>query len=851
MRKKQIVVEGKALPHSEDVEQIVLGTIIIDGSVMDRISKDFSINLFYNQENIEISKTIIDLYKASLPIDLVTLVKKLKDTDRLEQAGGINYVSNLSTRVSGSANIEFHIKILQEESLRRKVILISNKAIVNSFDDTNDIFEVFSNTQHQFDDAIKNVVNYEIKKVGQIHSDVISQSISVLKSGTKSGVPTGLRLLDNVTNGWQKSDLIVLAGRPGMGKELKNSSLIYTPNGFTTIGQIKLGDSILGSDGYSYNVIGVFPQGRKDVYRVHFDDGTYVDAGLEHQWEISTRKSRKTKEKSSVVMTTKDLMVDTILPGNRKNYAIRYCKPLHFTEQPITMHPYLLGFLIGDGCFKNTGIGFFNTEKDLISKIQTMLPDNVHITSSTENDYRISRKSAKTKVNPIFKQIYDLGLHNCHSFEKFIPKNYLYNTIEIRTQVLQGLVDTDGFIATNGKNAIEYSTTSHQLCLDIVELVRGLGGKCTYKEKQGAYRKDGGRIVTRKYYRMYLSLPSEIMPVTSKKHLSKYNPNKRFDKKYITKIEKMDYQDEMTCISVDAPDCLYITDGHTLTHNTSAVVSMAIHPAVFMDIPVAIFSLEMSSEQLVARMQSQFSMVNVSKIVKKQLTEDEIVKIERSTEKFRESPMYVDDTPNISLMDLKGKVRKLVRENEVKLVIIDYLQLMRSGLKTQSREQEISEISRGLKALAKELSIPIIALSQLSRSVEQRGGDKKPLLSDLRESGAIEQDADMVLFCWRPEYYGQSEYEVGGKTFPCEGLFMLIVAKHRNGELGEIPLKFIHEQTKVTNYEDNFTTFEQRNEHEEYVPVHNLKPNLEFSTQLSPMELDDFDTSNQIDENPF
>jgi replicative DNA helicase len=502
MRKKQIVVEGKALPHSEDVEQIVLGTIIIDGSVMDRISKDFSINLFYNQENIEISKTIIDLYKASLPIDLVTLVKKLKDTDRLEQAGGINYVSNLSTRVSGSANIEFHIKILQEESLRRKVILISNKAIVNSFDDTNDIFEVFSNTQHQFDDAIKNVVNYEIKKVGQIHSDVISQSISVLKSGTKSGVPTGLRLLDNVTNGWQKSDLIVLAGRPGMGK-------------------------------------------------------------------------------------------------------------------------------------------------------------------------------------------------------------------------------------------------------------------------------------------------------------------------------------------------------------TSCVVSMAIHPSVFMDIPIAIFSLEMSSEQLVARMQSQFSMVNVSKIVKKQLTEDEIVKIERSTEKFRESPMYVDDTPNISLMDLKGKVRKLVRENEVKLVIIDYLQLMRSGLKTQSREQEIAEISRGLKALAKELSIPIIALSQLSRSVEQRGGDKKPLLSDLRESGAIEQDADMVLFCWRPEYYGQSEYEVGGKTFPCEGLFMLIVAKHRNGELGEIPLKFIHEQTKVTNYEDNFTTFEQRNEHEEYVPVHNLKPNLEFSTQLSPMELDDFDTSNQIDENPF
>jgi replicative DNA helicase len=150
----------------------------------------------------------------------------------------------------------------------------------------------------------------------------------------------------------------------------------------------------------------------------------------------------------------------------------------------------------------------------------------------------------------------------------------------------------------------------------------------------------------------------------------------------------------------------------------------------------------------------------------------------------------------------------LVKEKGVELIIIDYLQLMRSGYKTQSREQEIAEISRGLKTLAKELNVPVIALAQLSRSVEQRGGDKKPMLSDLRESGQIEQDADMVAFCYRPEYYNIDEYEVDGVTFDSRGLFLLVIAKNRNGELGEIPLRFLHSQTKLVNYneENSFNT---------------------------------------------
>jgi replicative DNA helicase len=213
----------------------------------------------------------------------------------------------------------------------------------------------------------------------------------------------------------------------------------------------------------------------------------------------------------------------------------------------------------------------------------------------------------------------------------------------------------------------------------------------------------------------------------------------------------------------------------------------------------------MSASQVVSRVQSYLSEVNVSKIVKKQLTLEEIDHISRKAKPLATAPLFIDDTANISVLDLKGKCRKLVREQGVQMVVIDYLQLMRSGMKTQSREQEIAEISRGLKIIAKELNIPVIALSQLSRNVEQRGGDKRPSLSDLRESGQIEQDADMVMFCYRPEYYNFETTSIGDREFDAKGLFVLIVAKHRNGELGEIPLKFIGDLAKITNLDEGFS----------------------------------------------
>ena len=236
---------------------------------------------------------------------------------------------------------------------------------------------------------------------------------------------------------------------------------------------------------------------------------------------------------------------------------------------------------------------------------------------------------------------------------------------------------------------------------------------------------------------------------------------------------------------------------------TAFVMSMAKNMAIDFNIPVAIFSLEMSSVQLITRMISSETGISSSKLKKGDLEDHEWQQLKVKVQKLADAPIFIDDTPSLSIFDLRAKARRLASQHGVKIVIIDYLQLMTAGSSKGggNREQEISMISRNLKALAKELEIPVIALSQLSRAVETRGGSKRPMLSDLRESGAIEQDADIVSFIFRPEYYGNTEWDDDEHT-PCEGQAELIIAKHRNGGLENVRLKFTGHLALFSDLED-------------------------------------------------
>lgn len=234
---------------------------------------------------------------------------------------------------------------------------------------------------------------------------------------------------------------------------------------------------------------------------------------------------------------------------------------------------------------------------------------------------------------------------------------------------------------------------------------------------------------------------------------------------------------------------------------TAFVLSMAKNMAVNNKVPVALFSLEMSNVQLVNRLIVNVCEIPGEKIKSGQLAPYEWGQLDYKIKELYDAPLYVDDTPSLSVFELRTKARRLVREHDVKIIIIDYLQLMNaSGMSFGSRQEEVSTISRSLKGLAKELNIPIIALSQLNRGVESReGSDKRPQLSDLRESGAIEQDADMVLFIHRPEYYKIYQDEAGHDL---RGKAEIIIAKHRNGAVGNVLLTFRGEYARFQNPEE-------------------------------------------------
>jgi replicative DNA helicase len=231
---------------------------------------------------------------------------------------------------------------------------------------------------------------------------------------------------------------------------------------------------------------------------------------------------------------------------------------------------------------------------------------------------------------------------------------------------------------------------------------------------------------------------------------------------------------------------------------TAFALTIARNVAVAFKRPVVIFSLEMSSIQLVTRLISSETQLPVEKLRRGNLEDYEWEQLNAKIGNLVESPLFINDTPALSIFELRAQCRRLKEQHNIELIIIDYLQLMSSPTEGRgNREQEISNISRSLKALAKELNVPIIALSQLSRAVETRGGTKKPILSDLRESGAIEQDADIVLFIYRPEYYGINQDSEGN---PTQGLAELSIAKHRNGALKDINLRFISRYAKFIEY---------------------------------------------------
>lgn len=376
---------------------------------------------------------------------------------------------------------------------------------------------------------------------------------------------------------YDKYDILLVSLPPRVGKEQPLYSKILTPTGWKTMGEMKIGKKIVGSNGKQYSVTGVFPQGIKPVYTVTFDDGSKVECGLEHLWKVQTRDDRK-RNKDRIV-TTKEMMKNLYVENKtRKNYSINYISPSEFTNKlkEDDLHPYVLGCLLGDGGLSSkSSVGFTNTDVDIINRLSSLLPetDILKRTSYDDIQYMIVKKNKKLKnkkgyslAQTTLTKLREYGLHGEKSEGKFIPTKYLYSSVENRLELLKGLMDTDGFVNNENNSYMEYSTVSEKLSNDVQELIKSLGGRCTLGTKIGSYVKNNKRIMCKKVYRISFNL--ELNPFYCARKHKLFQPRIVRNVKYISSIE-LSGTSECQCIMVNSPDHLYITDGYNLTHNTT------------------------------------------------------------------------------------------------------------------------------------------------------------------------------------------------------------------------------------------------------------------------------------------
>lgn len=383
-------------------------------------------------------------------------------------------------------------------------------------------------------------------------------------------IPSQLSAAEKVTS----SRISILCGGPGTGKAQVLDAKILTPTGWKLMGDMKVGDEVIGANGKPTQVTGVFPQGMKNVYRVTMSDGCFTECCDEHLWETTTHNDRKHGRRASI-RNTLEILSTLKRTDGKSNHQIPLTKPVEFTSSVRPIDAYLLGLLLGDGGLTKGSVRITTPDEFIVGEIACLLPDGVVIRKLNHGpyDYALVKRSGNSgkRCNPLISVLRDLELYGKKSTQKHIPHAYLFGSVEDRIKMMQGLLDTDGYA---DRCNIEYSTSSTQLAEDFCFLVRSLGGLVSVSQRYPKYVHKGEKRTGQLSYRILVKLPSTIQPFRLPKKANRYIPRTKYQPtRRIESIEPIGRK-ECQCISVASDDGLYLTDDFIVTHNTFCVAAL-------------------------------------------------------------------------------------------------------------------------------------------------------------------------------------------------------------------------------------------------------------------------------------
>ncbi|MGD7789308.1 replicative DNA helicase [Propionibacteriaceae bacterium Y1700] len=851
-------------PQDITAEQCVLGSMLMSKDAIADVIEQVRGTDFYRPAHELIYDAVLDLYGRGEPADAITVADELTKRGAISRIGGHPYLHDLLATVPVAANAGYYADIVREKAILRRLVDASVKIAQMGYSAEGDVDEIVDAAQAEVYQVTDRRASEDYKPLSALMEATLDE-IEAIEShgGVMSGVPTGFAELDDLTNGLHGGQMIIVAARPAMGKALALDTELPTPTGWTTMGEVAVGDHLIDASGRATRVVAATEvMTGRPCFEVRFSDGTTVIADGEHQWRATSRAARRANGEHRLshhfardvidravdvavaasaeperlvtmaevveevgeefrhvlhsvakevgvservlrpaageqrsyqwhapaysrqrlllalcmrvsrprasgqviehpaVVTTAEMAASVQLADGRSNWAVEQAEAVVGTEQDLALPPYALGVWLGDG--HSASARFTSADPEVAALV---IASGVGVTKESGLNYGMVGAQDRLR---------DLGVLG----DKHIPGTYLRASLSQRRALLAGLLDTDGTVHSTG--AIQFVVTNERLARDTYELVVSLGYRCGWTTRQVRGRNEA----TSTAYVLNFTTDDPVFSLQRKKlvHSECRRPRSAsLTRRYITEITPVDSV-PVRCVEVDNPDHMYLaTRAMIPTHNSTLGLDFARAASIKNGLCSAIFSLEMGQTEITMRLLSAEAEIPLNHIRKGQMTEEDWTRLSRKMGQVSEAPLFIDDSPNLTMMEIRAKARRLKQRHDLKLVIIDYMQLMTSGKKVESRQLEVSEFSRQIKLLAKELNIPVVAISQLNRGPEQRT-DKKPMVADLRESGSLEQDADMIILLHREDYYDKESPRLGEADF--------MVAKHRNGPTRDIPVVF-------------------------------------------------------------
>jgi replicative DNA helicase len=785
--------------YNLNIERAVLSAIIFDSKIFEDIASKLKSHDFYLPFHQHLFTAMEDLSREDKPLDEEFLKSKLNSGKNYDELALLDVMA-----ANPISNTEAYLDDIKSRSSKRALTTLATTIKKVTIEDNLPVEEIMNMVEKKLYEITQDSTSDDFREAKEITLSMLAEMNRLKELGNSKmlGVDTGFKNLNDRTSGFGKGDLIIIAARPAMGKCLSKGTKVLMYSGeLKRVEDIEVGEQLMGDDSTPRNVLSL-ARGREEMYWVRQNKG--VDYRVNKSHILSLKRSHndeKHKHEDILNIKVSDYIIKSdIFKSNYKGYKVG----VSFREKKVEIEPYFLGMWLGNG----TG------RIDL--QLTSHYPENKCAIHSITEGYTGVEFDKDISLQ---KRLRDMNLLD----NKHIPKNYLINSRKNRLELLAGLLDSDGYY--DDKNYVmEITQKSKLLAKQIKFLADSLGFRCSLKSKIARIKSIGYKC---EVYRVRIvghldTIPTKILRKQARALISK--------RKHLHTDIKVEYDkvDNYYGFEIDG-NRLFLLEDMTVTHNTSLVLNIT-EKAISRGEGIVFFSLEMPAEQLMLRLLSTETSIPLQKLRVGDLNDEEWSRLSSATDVMITRKLFVDDGGYATIQQIRSKLRKLKSQNpEISMAIIDYLQLM-SGDNKEGRQQVISEISRGLKQLARELQIPIVALSQLNRGVESRD-NKRPMLSDLRESGSIEQDADIVMFVYRDDVYREAaekekemkakaagqDYDNKFENKPEEDV-ELIIGKQRNGPTGTVKLIF---QKRFTRFVDaNFNE-----EHDYSIEHENIKIN--------------------------